>query len=973
MSSSRQALSIVGTIVGAAIGGPIGASIGGTIGGELGGIIDGPPEGPRLGDLSAPQIEFGGKIGRLYGGPKWFEVSPLWMSEKTEHSEVVGGKGGDSGVEQFSYTCNMLLRVTESREGTPTEVIAVTGVEVDGELVWTALADAPAESIAASALQEIWSSMTVLTGLETQAPWSVMEAAVGVDNAIAYRGYCTVGFENFLLAPNGMPRRIRIQCITSGTTENDGSVILLVLGDEPDGTTGGDVLDTSSYGHGITAIGGAMTESTGSWSGAGSIYSDGLSGSQVITDTSAATQALGTGDFCIEVANNPAPTANRFPVLYSYSGGGLNLEIQYDSEDFPEEYVLFKYTSGGTFLEIVHGGGSSGWGVVAVNKSGGAIQFFVNGIVVGGFVDNDDYGSSGLHWLMGRSGVSAETFFAGMAELRVTRRSRYTENHTPPTSFSDDGGELWTPTPVPLRDILEYEAERCFPLEASNIDFSAADGLTVDCHVAVGSAADAMQPLLTRFWFDLFSSDRLYLVRRGGSVEQTIPFRLTNGFPGLLRSNDIEVPRKKAATYSNMLADGEADTRTGDRESAGSDVDTISLNLNMLPSEAQGLADTMTFDGRIAGHTATIQVGARNGLFLQPGSVFTGIDHHSNEYRVLVRRIVWDRWVWSLDVRLDDPAVLSSVGIAIDLDQRALVVPTPPLAILYVLDIPLLRFEDNAPGEYVAVTCTGRWRGVTLHKSSDNITYNQVGELSTRAIAGACDSALPSFSGWGWDNSSTLTVTLDDGSGGTLSSATKVAVEASRALNLAAVGVHGRWELVQFATATLLTGSTYMLSGFLRNLFGTEWASGDHDLTDSFVLLTPALGRISGTVSDLGQTRYYKAVPSGRSIANVPAMSIVCEEQCLLPYAPTDVWNDAGTVRWNRRSRMEGAIGLDPPLGEVNERYDAELYDGATLEDSDSGLTSPEWTPVDPSGLTVRVYQISDLVGRGHVAEKEMT
>lgn len=70
---------------------------------------------------------------------------------------------------------------------------------------------------------------------------------------------------------------------------------------------------------------------------------------------------------------------------------------------------------------------------------------------------------------------------------------------------------------------------------------------------------------------------------------------------------------------------------------------------------------------------------------------------------------------------------------------------------------------------------------------------------------------------------------------------------------------------------------------------------------------------------------------------------------------------------------MEGAIGLDPPIGEVNERYDAELYDGVTLEDSDSGLTAPEWTPVDPSGLTVRVYQISDLVGRGHVAEKEMT
>jgi hypothetical protein len=115
-------------------------------------------------------------------------------------------------------------------------------------------------------------------------------------------------------------------------------------------------------------------------------------------------------------------------------------------------------------------------------------------------------------------------------------------------------------------------------------------------------------------------------------------------------------------------------------------------------------------------------------------------------------------------------------------------------------------------------------------------------------------------------------------------------------------------------------------------------------------------------------------VPVGRSESSVAPVSIVCQQRCLLPYAPADVRNDAGTLRWARRSRHEGAVGEDPPLGENTERYIAELYDGVTLEEASPVLTSPEWTPAtNPSGLTARVYQLSELVGRGLPAEAEMT
>jgi hypothetical protein len=987
MSSSRQLLQVVGMAAGSFFG-PVGAAVGGIIGGEVGGFIDGPPEGPRLGDLSAPQIEYGGKIGRFYGGPKWFEVSPLYMSDKRESSTVVGGKGGDSGVEQFSYSCDMLLRVCESREGTPCEVIAVTGVEVDGELVWTALADAGAEAIANSAEQEIWSDMAVQLGHEDQAPWSVYEAAVGTDNANAYRGYLTVGFSDFLLAQNGQPRRVRIQAITAGT-QGIGDVFVLINAEAAPGAA--TIEDESAWNN---DAGGSIAReiespgafgSTAVWNtGTGSGW--GISGSCSVPWTQDEDLTLEAMVYCGVDPDNGwtlvGVGGSGQIVRFSIADGASPDEKAFQLQLFdqfvestrvePPDYPMA--LGGFVSVKLVYRGATRS----AVATIGGTEILSMTYSGTPPSVTALDSWSAGF----GSAGTPAAGTM-GVDGVRFTRRRARDAYSVPAAAPTDDAPGPWTPDDVELQDILEYEATRCAPLTAANIDFSAAAGIPVECHVAIGSAAEAMQPLLTRFWFDLFSTDVLTLVRRGGDVEQTIAHKWTGAgqggrsesFAGLIRGNDVEVAKKKAVTYSDVLKDGEADTRTGDREGVGTAIDTLTLNLNMRPSEAQGLADTATWDARIGAHTATVRLGARHGLLLQPGSVITLTDHQGNTYRCLVLRAVWNRWVWECEVRLDDPTVLSAAGIAVDLDQRALTVVEPPEATLYVLDIPLLRPQDDGPGEYVLATQTGRFRGIDVLKSSDDVSYSIVGEIQQRGTAGSCDSALPAYEGWGWDNSSVLTVTLDDGSGDTLSSATKAAIEASRSVNLCAVGAHGRWELVQFATATLITGTTYELRGILRNLFGTEWANATHEAGDSFALLAAnGMARIPGSVADLGQTRYYKAVPRGRSRDNVQAESIVCEEQALLPYAPVDVRNDAGTIRWNRRSRLEGAIGIDPPLGENTERYDAELYDGVTLEDSTSAATAPSWTPgTDPSGLTVRVYQLSELIGRGHVAEKELT
>jgi hypothetical protein len=85
-------------------------------------------------------------------------------------------------------------------------------------------------------------------------------------------------------------------------------------------------------------------------------------------------------------------------------------------------------------------------------------------------------------------------------------------------------------------------------------------------------------------------------------------------------------------------------------------------------------------------------------------------------------------------------------------------------------------------------------------------------------------------------------------------------------------------------------------------------------------------------------------------------------------------------LTWIRRTRIGGDSweGEDVPLGEAYERYRIEIYDGANLVRS-AQTTAPAFTyaaamiagdfPGARPPLTIRVAQLSDLVGAGAWAE----
>lgn len=273
------------------------------------------------------------------------------------------------------------------------------------------------------------------------------------------------------------------------------------------------------------------------------------------------------------------------------------------------------------------------------------------------------------------------------------------------------------------------------------------------------------------------------------------------------------------------------------------------------------------------------------------------------------------------------------------------------------------------------------WPGAQLFRSTDGgSTYEAVLTQTTAATMGTALTALPDFvEGNIFDEGSTVSIKMT--SGAALASVTQDQV--LNGANLAVIGKPGRWEVIQFKTAVLTAPGTYQLSGFLRGRRGSEWATGTHQVGDSFILANVnAWRRI--TDGDVGLPRMYKAPAFRIALSAVNATTFTNTAVALMPYAPTDLTgtrevDGSLTARWNRRSRLAGGtLNLAVPLGESSEAYSVEVVSGSNVVRTLS-VASPIFTysaadqtadGITPGALvTLRIRMISSAVGPGYPLE----
>lgn len=304
---------------------------------------------------------------------------------------------------------------------------------------------------------------------------------------------------------------------------------------------------------------------------------------------------------------------------------------------------------------------------------------------------------------------------------------------------------------------------------------------------------------------------------------------------------------------------------------------------------------------------------------------------------------------------------------------------------IILLDLPALREEDDNAGIYVAARRTGTgttWQGARIHRSADGgTTYSQIATLPVQAVIGTVVSAPETGDPYTWDDEGELIVELEHGE---LESRTDAAVLAGA--NAAAIGAHGRWQIVQFARANQIGPNTYRLTRLLHGRRGTEHFIGEHDSTDRFVLVSgPGIYRLPVQTSEIGAERTYRAVTAGAPFDSGEDIVFASTGQALKPFAPVYVEGDRDTngdltITWIRRDRLGQSLRDGVPLrnSEASTVYEVDVLDGDTIvrtisvSTEEAVYTAAEQTSdfgSPQSSVTVRVYQISATVGRGTAAE----
>jgi hypothetical protein len=201
----------------------------------------------------------------------------------------------------------------------------------------------------------------------------------------------------------------------------------------------------------------------------------------------------------------------------------------------------------------------------------------------------------------------------------------------------------------------------------------------------------------------------------------------------------------------------------------------------------------------------------------------------------------------------------------------------------------------------------------------------------------------------------------------------------------------GVWEILQAATAELVSPGRYKLSRLLRGQRGTEGAMvNPAPVGARIVALDDLIVPLPIAEAEIGLAWNWRVGPASRGVSDptYTAEAFTPAGRGLVPFAPANVeqpWRTGRvpgdlTIRWVRRSRDLSAdsweIG-EPPLAETAEAYEVEIRDGATLKRTlASGTTSVLYSAAAQTAdfgaaltagqsFTVRIFQVSARLGRG--------
>ena len=1004
---------VIGALLAAPTGGvslAAGAIYGAQIGITAGGLLDPPKgptvEGPRLGDLSVQTSTYGQFIPRTYG-TIGLSGNVFWL-ENNQIKEVVkkkksGGKGGGSSstVKTYTYYATFAVGLCEG------PIAGVRRIWVGPDLVYDAGSD-DLETIISS--NQASAKFTIYTGTDTQQPDPRMQAEMGVANCPAFRGLAYVVVKDLKLTNYGNSvsgAQVRVEVVNSanvdglrkildvqsGTTSTSGTYIYDALTTASVSVTGGESYLIGESGLVARPI---LTELHTQLpvSPAGFVPVGFLGGK--ILEVRANNEVYADGDVTLDGAMIPlgfigkkitgatVSSDQAHCIIFTIDSSlGTNGE---NNGDWTIYSSVFGQVSAGAFLTE----SQSTLGMGRTAAFGYRASCLENDLAHMVTV----YGAGGLELTRFKlSDWSFETLGGAIASGGTFTKPALYESGGVIHCLAGTGSyrfvtvEKVAPQAVPLSTIVAAEAARSALIKPADIDTTGlTDSVTGFKVTATGSIRNAIEPLRGAWPFDVVQSGyKIKATSRGSASVVTIPIgelaidtQLTES-----REMDSQLPQNVTVKYIDQGRDYDVNEQRAQRDNTEA-VNSLVLELPVVLSATQSaqVADKLIriYALEKSDFSFTLPAPYR---YLEPGDVVT-IAATDADY---VLRLVSVNQ--TADGRLEcagrpsSAATYTSIAPGDGGKQGAVTIPLAGATVGLIVDCPVIdEGLQDAPGFALGMNgYSAGWPGGILYRTADNgQTWDDLQALDGRATAGYAAGVLSASAGNLIQRGGSLTVSLI---GGTLESVTEA--QMLNGANIAAYGVNGRWEIMRFQNATLNGDGTYTLDTFWRGDKGTEWATGLHAANDYFVLMSdPDVAFVGMPTDIIGQPRDYRAITAGADIDSAASQAFTYSAvnlETLSGVHPRGS-RSAGdlTIAWRRRTRVGGAWRdfVDASLGEASESYEVDIMQGATVKRTITATTpSVLYTSAmqvtdfgsPQASVTVNIYQLSAVVGRGYKLE----
>ncbi len=528
--------------------------------------------------------------------------------------------------------------------------------------------------------------------------------------------------------------------------------------------------------------------------------------------------------------------------------------------------------------------------------------------------------------------------------------------------------------------------------DADIVDASALSGLVTGYIVDTPmSARAAIEPLAAAYHFDAVESEGFIVFRDRADADETtivkddLAAQERNPPYAITRAQESELPATARLSYVEVDAEYRIAAVEARKLTGASDrvLDTVAP-LVMEQSDAQSLADTMLQAAWAGRESAKFNLPPSQAA-LEPGDIVNLVTP-PRTFRLQI-------------TQLNDGEAREAEAVMIDKSVYA--APPGPSRVaglkpvvsfgrgaIYFLDIPLLPGSVDGEAGYVAIGASP-WPGKeALYKSVSGAGYTLQTLIARPAISGALLSPLYSGPKDRWDEGNTIWLQVFAGG---LAGADELDV--LNGANACAVqNADGEWEVIQFAEADVTGPDQYLLKKLLRGQLGSEGAMRNPVAAGApFVLLDEAVTAIGLLDAEAGLSLNYQFGPSQKPLGD-PSYVSASHAFALVPlrpYSPTEVRGAklaSGdiAITWIRRTRIGGDDWdqVEVPLGEANEAYEVDIYNGATVVRTLSAVTGAvTYSAVEvaadfggpaPNPLNVAVYQLSATRGRGAPASQAL-